>query len=182
MTRKEIEVKLNEVIRHQADCERLIASLKNALLEHNEDIPDSPTFTQDQEKVFFMDSDLHKNIYLYQTDPKPGELVFNSFHTAEEVDEFCDMCRWNAMLLHCRHYLCPDYKPDWDTDNQKYAIYLNAGRGKPRFEVDFGGHQFFNYNCVSFSSVDLAQKAADWMNKHWGYGVYDGGNDEEERK
>lgn len=166
MTRKEIEEKLNEVTRQQADCERLIASLRKALFFNEEEIPDSPMFN-DQEKVFFMDSDLNKNIYVSITDPKPGELVFNSFHTAEEVDEFCDMCKWNAMLLHCRHYLCLDYKPDWETDDDKYSIYLNTAYEKPRFEVDVAGHQSLNYNCVYFPSIDLAQKAADWMNEHW---------------
>lgn len=164
MTRKEIEDKLNEVIRQQADSERLIAILKEAILEHDEVIPDSPVFN-DQERVFFVNEDLNARHWTLLADP--GTLPFNSFHTGNEAVEFSNMCRWNAMLLHCRHYLCPDYTPDWETDDDEYPIYLNTAYEKPKFEVDFAGHQFFNYNCVYFPSIDIAHKAADWMNKHW---------------
>lgn len=171
MTRKEIEEQLARIEKMKAEYEKLI-ELENdlrAAIKNADGIPDAPEFS-DSERVFFVNSDLDTDGYTFLADPKPGTLPFNSFHTLEVASEFRDICLWNAMLLHCRHYLCPDYTPNWETDDDKYTVYLNTAYEKPRFEVDFAGHQSRNYNCVYFPSIDTAQKAADWMNEHWGYG------------
>lgn len=169
MTRKEIEEQLARIAKMKAEYEKLVAlenDLKQAI--KNAGIPDAPEFN-DREIVFYVDEDLNENEYEFFADPKPGTMPFNSFHTREEASEFREMCLWNAMLLHCRHYLCPDYKPDWEKDTDKYPIYLNTAYGIPKFEVDCSGHQNLDYNCVYFPSIDIARKAADWMNEHWGY-------------
>ena len=93
----------------------------------------------------------------------PGVIHCFSY-SKEMAQEFADKCKLIAMMLHCKWYLCPDYVPDFTNSNEeKHYVYYDACGEK--YTTDWRCMTINNE--VFFDTEENAQKAADWLNKHW---------------
>lgn len=164
MTKKEL---LEEKIKL---CESQVNGLKNEIeklkTELNkpveDEIPDFPIFDSG-DAVWCNNCDFDKVNYIINYIRKTKN--YNNFHTEEYAKEYAEKSRELAMLLHCKWYIDRDYVPNWEDDNEvKYCVrynHQNEGHYAPDFfyKVEF--------LTVYFSTKQAAQKAADWMNKHY---------------
>ncbi len=85
------------------------------------------------------------------------------FKTRAYAEMFADKAQYTANLLHFKYLYDRDYEPNWDSqDEKKYCVYYNYEIKK----FDWSCRSFcFEFECVYFSSEEIAKKCADWLNK-----------------
>lgn len=88
---------------------------------------------------------------------------YNNFHSKDYADEFRKKCKLIAMMLHCKWYLCRDFKGDYSCSNDKWVVYYGGLDNK--FVATNSIH--CDYGFVPFDKIENAQKCADWLNEHW---------------
>ena len=78
---------------------------------------------------------------------------------AEQAKELKD---FNDKLLAFKYCYDLDYKPVFsgDYDNRAYFVYYDSDDGK----YDYSWNSTRNHNVIYFSSEEVAQKCADWLN------------------
>ena len=58
---------------------------------------------------------------------------------------------------------CPDYVPDWHSDDRKYYVYLYHEKNGEKFEIsDIGSSE---YSSTFFPNRKIAQKVCDILNE-----------------
>ena len=158
MTRTEYEKRI-EFLQNE------INSLKEELNQIQDEIPDYPVF--DNQQSWAMNSLLKARKYTIakcNTNDNNISLDFNLFHTEDFAEEFAEKCKFIAMLLHCKQYLCPTYSPNFRNETEdKWVVWYNYISN--RFET-FSWHTYWE-SQVYFDTEENAQKAADWMNEHF---------------
>lgn len=158
MTRTEYEKRI-EFLQNE------INSLKKELNQIQDEIPDYPVF--DNQQSWGMNSLLQARKYMIakcNTNDNNISLDFNLFHTEDFAEEFAEKCKMIAMLLHCKWYLCPNYAPNFKNETEdKWAVCYDYKLNT------FRTFLWYNYweSQVYFDTEENAQKAADWMNKHF---------------
>lgn len=90
---------------------------------------------------------------------------FDNFPTKEYVKKLLKLNKFNGMMLAFKWCYDRDYEPDWgnggNDDQFKYCIEYNS-------ESDSFGVRYnvvSRSNLVYFSSQEIAQKCADWLNR-----------------
>ena len=139
-----------------------IQNLKAKLAEMQDEpeIPDFPIFKPEGEESW------HINNVLDVSTPgiTSGTVCdFNYFHTETYAKEFADKCKLIAMMLHCKWYLCRDFKEDFSKDDLKWYVYY--ANNTSHFAADYCVND--DHGSVYFDTEENAQKCADWLNKHW---------------
>ena len=165
MTRDEFEKRLEAAEKQNLGLLDEIKNLKAQLAKVQEDeIPDLPDFNINDD-FYIMTEDMEVS----------GDAIidpvsdYNYFHTKEYAQEFADKCKLIAMLLHCKWYLDRDYVPNWSEPlERKWQLYYDHDEKK----MIVGAYSHSDYGVV-FSTGELAQKAADWINKHYEVQNYD---------
>ena len=164
MTKKELEEQLKKALELKESYEAQVATLKRALEEKAYEIPEAPEFDDvEMERSYYI------NCYL-QISPctDSPSRDFNRFHTREEAEHFRTSALWTAMLIHCKHHLCPDYHPDWSNeDEQKWFVYLHHDG---RCQVEYAVYDESPIDTY-FDTEENARKAAHWMNSYWRHTV-----------
>ena len=169
MTKKEFEERIEsyekqiELYESQSNClKNEIKKLKAELSKAVEDeIPEFPEFNS--EDIIWYKDDGFKVVH-YMTNESLKRRDYNNFHTEEYVKEYTEKSREIAMLLHCKWYIDRNYVSDWsDGDEVKYCVTYNHN------EKSYIPDYFYEteYSTPYFSTKRAAQKAADWMNKHY---------------
>lgn len=162
MNKKDIERRLEAAEKQNLGLLDEIKNLKAQLAEmHDEqEIPDMPYF-RSAEQWWYVESEgsLVESVTIH--DSKRSE--FNCFHTKEYADEFANKCKLIAMMLHCKWHLCRDFKCDYSNPSNKWVVYYGGLDNK--FMATNSIH--CDYGFVPFDTLDNAQKAADWLNKHY---------------
>lgn len=166
MTKKELLEEKIKLCESQVDVLKdEIEKLKTELNKPAEDeIPDLPEFYKG-DVVWYMNSVF--DIGNYTKDETPKIKEYNNFHTEEYVREYAEKSREIAMLLHCKWYIDKNYVPDWSdtSDEIKYCVTYIHNKNEEGYIPD----SFYEteYSTIYFSTKQAAQKAADWMNKHY---------------
>lgn len=97
----------------------------------------------------------------YELDVSQVYNIFPEEHF-DKVQDFCDhVIKINNLLMQYKLALCPNYEPNWETDNMgNYYIYYDEQRNQWKWAVTFMG----NHNTVFFDS-DSAQRVAEDLNR-----------------
>ena len=164
MDKNELERRLEATEKQNLGLLDEIKNLKAQLAEmkDEQEIPDMPVFHANETYWRMFPTLEHIKSRVLPFD-YVGEC-YNSFHTEEYADEFADKCKLIAMMLHCKWYLCRDYVPDFtNLCEEKHYVYYDVCNEK--YTTDYR-YTTIN-NEVFFDTEENAQKAADWLNKHW---------------
>lgn len=175
MNKNELERRLDEAEKQNLGLIDEIKNLKAKLEEMQEkpEIPDFPEFTigDDYYPHIRWESTPRKcTVDSFNTDyckkPRTVEMNYFHFHSAEYYHSFESKCKLIAMMLHCKWYLDRDYVPDWNNHNEeKFHPLFN--HDSHEFIACSYGSRFVDGGWVYFSTVENAQKCADWLNEHW---------------
>lgn len=144
----------------------LLDEIKNlkaqlAKVQDEPEIPDKPDFEMD-EKFYYLNSETD-DVENSCNDGDIDTIDFNMFHTADYANEFRRKCLLIAMMLHCKWYVCRDYKEDFEDDECKWCAYYD--NNTRHFEVNY--YIKNDLGLVYFDTQENAQKCAEWLNEHW---------------
>ena len=85
------------------------------------------------------------------------------YMTEEYVNKAAKIKKFNDMLMAFKWCYDKDYEPDWTQgEDAKYRVVYNFDTYPKRYYVDWS--YMYNHNEICFSSEDIAQKCADWLN------------------
>lgn len=84
------------------------------------------------------------------------------YMTEEYVNKAAKIKKFNDMLMAFKWCYDRDYEPDWATDYAKYRVVCNFDANPRRYDVVYNYKH--KHNEIYFSSEDVAQKCADWLN------------------
>lgn len=167
MDKKDLERRLEAAEKQNIGLMDEIKNLKAQLAEMQDEpeIPEFPKFERG-ETYWYVDEEfeLHKGSHSGYVGENGDNNLYNAFHTEAYTKEFADKCKLIAMMLHCKWYLCPNYVSDFKNSNEeKYYVYYDVCDEK--YTTDWRCATINNE--VFFDTKENAQKAADWLNKHW---------------
>ena len=165
MNKIEIEQKLSAIEKQIAGLQAEQEDLKNLIQNMPDDVPKTLAFEYN-ETLWFVDgdgdiiSDDACNIEDYQL----LNCRHRTFKSSEFADEFRIKTQFIADLLFFKQLYDADYVPDFDDwSKNKYFICHSKEIG---FTVDCS--KCLNINIVYFSTKEIAQKCADWLNSRNG--------------
>lgn len=170
MDKQDIERRLEAAEKQNLGLMDEIKNLKAKLAEMQDEpeIPDFPEFNN-LDVTYQIDSCLD----VMQEEHGGGKgdkdftgddaLFYNNFHTESYAAEFRKKCLLIAMMLHCKWYLCRDFKGDYSNSNDKWVVYYSGLDNK--FLATNSIH--CDYGFVPFDTKENAQKCAEWLNEHW---------------
>lgn len=170
MTRYELRTRLEAAEKQNLGLLDEIKNLKAQLAEMQEEqeIPDFPVFNC-FDVTYALDSCL--DIMQDEHGGRTGDSdymgddasYYNNFHTADYANEFRKKCLLIAMMLHCKWYLCRDFKEDFSQDGLKWYVYYANDINK--FAADYCVND--SQGTVYFDNEENANKCAEWLNVHW---------------
>lgn len=87
---------------------------------------------------------------------------YRHYMTEEYANKAAKMKKFNDMLMAFKWCYDREYEPDWTTDCNKYRVIYNFDDIPKRYCVNTAC--IYRHNEIHFSSEDIAQKCADWLN------------------
>ena len=153
MNNKEIMEKISEL-------EQQIAELKEATQKQDEPKAWKPDV---EEKYWYISEWLSATSTKFCNGNFDNRLIKanNCFRTKERAEEVAKKIRMLLKLERYHDMFCPDYVPDWSSDNGKYVlVYDEVGKqwDYDMFFISIGAAQ------VYFDSKETAQKVCDLLN------------------
>lgn len=173
MDKSEIERRLESAEKQNLGLIDEINLLKEKLseIENSGEIPEFPVFERGT-PYYTMNGEFeieHGSHSGYKgMNHEENDDLYNAFHTKEMAQEFADKCKLIAMMLHCKWYLCRDYKEDFE--DAEYKWYVHYTNNTVRFATACFATDYCvdnDHGSVYFDTEENAQKCADWLNKHW---------------
>lgn len=163
MTKAEIENQIRDIKKLMEDSQEKLSELEKMLSEKSNEIPDYPVF--DNERSWIMTVQLESlNFGITKCNADNIFPDFNLFHEKYFADEFAKKCKFIAMLLHCKQYLCPTYFPNFKNEKEnKWVVCYDYASNT--FEITCWTTYWESQ--VYFDTKENAQKAADWMKEHF---------------
>lgn len=141
--------------------------LQKKLEEVKNEVPEELIIgTGDKYYYVSCSGDIHHTHYVSVSSSDVG-CVHNrrAFLLEEYAEKFAKKTQFIADMLHFKYLYDRDYEPDWSNNTKpKWCVWYN-GTG---YECNA------NYTCrypsvVYFSSEELAERCAKWLNKKYGY-------------
>lgn len=160
MTRIEIENQINDIKKLMEDSQEKLSELEKMLSEKSNEIPDFPAFNDNDKDMYYL-SDCG-NINSVSNLTHGSTFDFNAFHSKALAQEYAKISLRAAMLLHCKWYLCPDYKPDFSADERKWSVFYDHDSESYTLGTTYGCEA----GNVYFDTEENARRAADWMGAH----------------
>ena len=147
---EEANVLLNEVKANSSNEEDMIAKYKNDYCKG---------------KIYYIKDDINDDSTSWIVTPitYTFENISNPyrFYLTEELAEQAKKLKdFNDKLLAFKYCYDLDYKPDWSDNTKKYYVYYSACDSK--YMAD--GLSSIREPLVYFSTKEIAQKCADWLN------------------
>lgn len=87
---------------------------------------------------------------------------YRHYMTEEYANKAAKIKKFNDMLMAFKWCYDRDYEPDWTENDAKYYIVYNFDANPKRYDVTLCYK--YNRNAIYFSSEDIAQECADWLN------------------
>ncbi len=87
----------------------------------------------------------------------------NYFKTHERAQEVADKMNFLLKLERLHDVFCPDYVPDWNSNEWKYFVFYDNSKGYKGYRVDTRA----TFECktnVFFPTSEIAQKVCDVLN------------------
>lgn len=85
---------------------------------------------------------------------------YSNYFTEKLAKQAKELKDFNDKLLAFKYCYDLDYKPDWNSHEDKYYVYYSNRTQK--YDVD--STTIWDIHNVYFSSEEVAQKCADWLN------------------
>lgn len=105
--------------------------------------------------------DLNGNIdYIMPDAFEKQSNPYSNYLTKELAEQAKELKDFNDKLLAFKYCYDRDYKSDWDSHEDKYYVYYSNRTQK--YDVD--STTIWDIHNVYFSSEEIAQKCADWLN------------------
>ena len=142
---------LNEVKANSSNVEDVIAKYKNDYCK------DRKYYLNNNSNVDFVNmGDSFEKVEKLTKSPYQHYLTEELAEQAKKLKDF------NDKLLAFKYCYDRDYNPVFsgDYDNRTYSVYYDSDNSKYVCDWD----SVFNRNMVYFSSREIAQKCADWLN------------------
>ena len=144
---------LNEVKANSSNVEDVIAKYKNDYCK------DRKYYLNNNSNVDFINmGDSFEKVERLTKSPYQHYLTEELAEQAKELKDF------NDKLLAFKYCYDRDYKPilSDNYDNRAYFVYYDSEAGK--YDCDWDSIYCHHRNLVYFSSDEIAQKCADWLN------------------
>ena len=153
MNHKEIMEKIGELVQQ-------IAELKEAAQKQYEPKAWKP---KNGEEYWLFQRDGKISSYKYFDEYVDRQLfkLGNCFQTKKRAEEVAKKIRMLLKLEQYHDMFCPDYVPDWSSDDGKYIVCYDKG-GK-RWDLDTS-FSIIDAAQVYFDSKETAQKVCDLLN------------------
>lgn len=155
---------ITELEQEIAKTKKQLERLEKALNEAKNKVPEELEFIPG-ENCWFINSDVEvcAGIYTRGTWYHENRVTRHQlFKSKEFVDLFDEKSQFIADLLHFKWLYDRDYVPDWSSEHEaKYEVYFNS-----EFNKYVIGHvwHYNNIETIYFSTTEIAQKCADWLN------------------
>ena len=165
MVRTELERRLEAAEKQMLGLQDEIENMKAKLAEmqDEQEIPEFPIF-KGSEAYFFCDAKLDVRRTAFPASrTNHVSMDFNAFRTSEYAQEFANKCKLIAMLLHCKWHIDRNFVPDWNNCDDKFTVWYNHVDNEWVIDIQ----EVHEMPSVYFSTAEAAQKAAEWLNKHW---------------
>lgn len=159
MTKAEIEEQIKDIKKLMEDSQEKLSELEKMLSEKSNEIPPFPTFNDNDKDIYYLSD--HGDISSISNLTGGTIIDFNAFHSKALAQEYAKISLRAAMLLHCKWYLCPDYKPDFSTDEAKWSVFYDHDSESYMLGLTYGCD-----SNVYFDTKENAQRAANWMSTH----------------
>ena len=106
--------------------------------------------------------DVVRYIYIGDDIDKSCILSGDYFPTRERAEQVAKKIRLLLQLEQLHDQLCPDYVPDWESDEAKFYVYLSYTQSNWRV----GSCISWENPCTAvFDTIENAKKAAEILNK-----------------
>ena len=112
-------------------------------------------------EMFWVECDSISHGYVEEDDD--NIFSFDNFPTEEYAKKLQKLNKFNGMMLAFKWCYDRNYEPDWDGEEDKYSVYYCQNQFAKGYKVDFTVNG--NNNIVYFSSENIAEKCAEWLNK-----------------
>lgn len=148
----EANILLSEVKANSSNKEDVIAKYKNDYCKG------SKYYLNSNSNVDFINmGDSFEKVERLTKSPYQHYLTEELAEQAKKLKDF------NDKLLAFKYCYDLDYKPSWDNDCQKYYIYYSTVDN----EYHADGLSSMREPLVYFSTKEIAQKCADWLNNNF---------------
>lgn len=108
--------------------------------------------------------DLSEDDLVYECGSFDAWSEYSDHHMMYPTEEYAKkaykMTKFNGMLMAFKWCYDKDYEPDWESDIHKYRITYNTAFKRYDYALSFE----LCCNLIYFSSEEVAQKCADWLN------------------
>lgn len=111
-------------------------------------------------EMFWVECDSISHGYIDDADS--NVFLFENFPTEEYAKNLQKLNKFNGMMLAFKWCYDRDFEPDW-TDMNQFKYYIEHNSQSDSFGVRYNISSRFN--LVYFSSYEIAQKCAEWLNK-----------------
>ena len=153
MNNKEIMEKISEL-------EQQIAELKEAAQKQDEPKAWKPKAGED---YWYISESMSATNADFCEDDFDNRLIKsnNCFRTKERAEEVAKKIRMLLKLERYHDMFCPDYVPDWSSDNGKYVLCYDEVGKQWSYDIFF---VTIDATKVYFDSKETAQKVCDLLN------------------
>ena len=165
MTTAEIQAQINAMRENiQAQQERLDELEKQLESVDEFDDIDKPLEIDSCDTVYFVtEAGTISIMYGASTNVPFYNVRHRAFKQMKYAEMYREKTQYIADLLHFKWLYDRDYEPDWDDENEKkYTVWYCPDEKK--FLIDITSRSEYRA-AVYFSTVELARKCADWLNR-----------------
>lgn len=160
------------------DIEKKIEALKTEFLGKLEDLQNEVEMQREQEEPKPWNPEIGESYFFIRndfevTDKVKGTTSFeadrisngNCFPTRERAEEVAKKMRLLLRLEQLHDQLCPDYEPDWESDETKLCVYFNHEQSNWSISCSTVCESLC---VVAFDNYENACKAAEILTKEIG--------------
>lgn len=161
MTKKE------EIQQEIEKTQKQLAALQEKLKEAEDEVPEMLDIN-DGDKFWCVDGvgNICWIYYSHTSSIDAGRVQKRrAFLSEEYAEEFAKKTQFIADMLHFKYLYDRDYEPDWSNYKEiKWFVYYDYGNHKYYQE---SRHTLCDPTNICFSTEEIAQKCADWLNKRY---------------
>lgn len=145
-------------------------ALKAAQEERNSFLEQEPKFerVKEKERYYFIDLERFRGFVVIsdtEDNYSADEALYNNnnyYHTKQRAQEVADKFNFLLKLERFHDMFCPDYKPNWNSDERKHYVFYS--HNSECYSVGSVGNSEYKTN-VFFPTLEIAEKVCDILNK-----------------